>query len=116
MAASGQMGRQVSSTQTCSFFVFTASTIYYCSYNDLRQLFWGTLTQICSATSRLLVHEDIADAFYARLKQRAETIKIADPLQADTRLGPVISSAQLEKIMGFIKVGHWHFNSSTFSI
>ncbi|BDA42516.1 betaine aldehyde dehydrogenase 2 [Coccomyxa sp. Obi] len=64
--------------------------------------FW-TNGQICSATSRLLVHEDIADAFYARLKQRAENIKIADPLQADTRLGPVISSAQLEKILGFIE-------------
>ncbi len=63
------------------------------------------LAQICSATSRLLVHEDIADAFYARLKKRAENIKIADPLQANTRLGPVISSGQLEKILGFIEVG-----------
>ncbi|EIE20955.1 betaine aldehyde dehydrogenase [Coccomyxa subellipsoidea C-169] len=64
--------------------------------------FW-TNGQICSATSRLLVHEDIADAFYARLKKRAENIKIADPLQANTRLGPVISSGQLEKILGFIE-------------
>ena len=31
--------------------------------------------QICSATSRLLVHESIAPAFFARLKKRAESIK-----------------------------------------
>lgn len=32
--------------------------------------------QICSATSRLLVHRDIAPAFFAQLKRRAEGIKV----------------------------------------
>ena len=38
-------------------------------------IFW-TVGQICSATSRLLVHKDIAPAFFARLKLRAESIKV----------------------------------------
>ena len=59
--------------------------------------------QICSATSRLLVHERIADAFYARLKQRAESILIGDPSLPDTRLGPVTSKGQYTKIMDFIE-------------
>ena len=66
--------------------------------------FW-TNGQICSATSRLLVHERIADKFYACLKQRAESIKVGDPLDEDCRLGPVVAEHQLAKIMDFIKVG-----------
>lgn len=67
--------------------------------------FW-TNGQICSATSRLLVHESIADKFYARLKQRAESIKISDPLEPNCRLGPVVAESQLAKIMDFIQVCH----------
>jgi hypothetical protein len=33
--------------------------------------------QICSSTSRLLVHESIADAFFRQLKKRAESIKVS---------------------------------------
>lgn len=38
-------------------------------------VFWTT-GQICSSTSRLLLHEGIADRFLALLKQRAESIKV----------------------------------------
>ena len=40
-------------------------------------VFW-TCGQICSSTSRLLVHERIAPALFARLKQRAESIKVGE--------------------------------------
>ena len=65
--------------------------------------FW-TNGQICSATSRLLVQERIAYKFYARLKQRAESIKIGDPLDEECRLGPVVAESQHSKISAFIKV------------
>ncbi|KAL3160878.1 hypothetical protein ABBQ38_009271 [Trebouxia sp. C0009 RCD-2024] len=65
-------------------------------------VFW-TNGQICSSTSRLLVQEGIADAFYKQLKRRAESIKQCDPLREDCRMGPVVSQDQLNKIMGFIK-------------
>lgn len=65
--------------------------------------FW-TNGQICSATSRVLVQESIADAFYAQLKKRAESIPIGDPASPDTRLGPVVSESQYKKIMAFIEV------------
>lgn len=65
--------------------------------------FW-TNGQICSATSRLLVQEKIAEKFYARLKQRAESINIGDPLDEDCRLGPVVAKSQLDKITAFIEV------------
>ena len=37
--------------------------------------------QICSSTSRLLVHESIADAFFRQLKKRAESIKVSGGLE-----------------------------------
>ena len=51
------------------------------------------------------MHERIAEKFYARLKQRAEAIKIGDPLDEECRLGPVVAESQLSKITAFIEVG-----------
>jgi hypothetical protein len=66
-------------------------------------VFW-TNGQICSSTSRLLVQEGIAPAFYEQLKKRAEFIKQCDPLTEDCRMGPVVNQDQYDKIMGFIEV------------
>lgn len=63
--------------------------------------FW-TNGQICSATSRLLVHESIATEFLERLVNWCKNIKISDPLEEGCRLGPVVSKGQHEKIMNFI--------------
>jgi betaine-aldehyde dehydrogenase len=60
--------------------------------------------QVCSATSRLLVHERIAAQFLAMLKERAESIRIGDPLDPNCRQGAVVSGGQYAKILQFIKV------------
>ncbi|XP_042499349.1 betaine aldehyde dehydrogenase 1, chloroplastic-like [Macadamia integrifolia] len=64
--------------------------------------FW-TNGQICSATSRLLVHESIAAAFLEKLVKWTRNIKISDPLEEGCRLGPVVSEGQYEKIKKFIQ-------------
>ncbi|KAJ9140371.1 hypothetical protein P3X46_031027 [Hevea brasiliensis] len=63
--------------------------------------FW-TNGQMCSATSRLLVHESIATEFVDRLVKWCKNIKISDPLEEGCRLGPVVSEGQYEKILKFI--------------
>ncbi|CAI0398984.1 unnamed protein product [Linum tenue] len=63
--------------------------------------FW-TNGQICSATSRLIVHESIAAAFLDRLVKWVKNIKISDPMEEGCRLGPVVSGGQYEKILKFI--------------
>ncbi|XP_010913436.1 betaine aldehyde dehydrogenase 2 [Elaeis guineensis] len=63
--------------------------------------FW-TNGQICSATSRLLVHESISKEFMERLVAWAKNIKISNPLEEGCRLGPVVSEGQYEKIKKFI--------------
>ncbi|GLU48741.1 aldehyde dehydrogenase family protein [Nocardiopsis ansamitocini] len=58
--------------------------------------------QTCVAGSRILVHEAIAAEFTARLKAHAAHIVVGDPYEGGTHLGPVASSAQLERIEGFV--------------
>ncbi|KAG1327037.1 putative Betaine aldehyde dehydrogenase 2, mitochondrial [Cocos nucifera] len=53
--------------------------------------------QICSATSRLLVHDTITKEFVEKLVIRANSIKISDPLEESCRLGPIVSENQLCK-------------------
>ncbi|KAI3499377.1 hypothetical protein L1887_35176 [Cichorium endivia] len=64
--------------------------------------FW-TNGQICSATSRLIVHESIADEFLDKMVKWAKNIKISDPLEEGCRLGPVVSGGQYEKILKFVE-------------
>lgn len=63
--------------------------------------FW-TNGQICSATSRLLVHESIATEFLERLVSWSKNIKVSDPFEEGCRLGPVVSEGQYVKVMNFI--------------
>ncbi|KAF7838381.1 betaine aldehyde dehydrogenase 1, chloroplastic [Senna tora] len=65
--------------------------------------FW-TNGQICSATSRLILHESIAGEFLNRLVKWIKNIKISDPLEEGCRLGPVVSAGQYEKILKFISI------------
>ncbi|WP_115719522.1 aldehyde dehydrogenase family protein [Gallaecimonas mangrovi] len=50
--------------------------------------------QRCTATSRIIVEEAIADAFVARLSERVAEHKVGDPLAADTHIGPLASANQ----------------------
>lgn len=66
-------------------------------------IFW-TVGEICSATSRLIIEEGVADRFFSKLKQMTETIVVGNPLDKDTRLGPVVNQSQYEKVLGYIEV------------
>eukprot|EP00775_Hariotina_reticulata_P006856 gene6856-7072_t len=66
--------------------------------------FW-TNGQICSSTSRVLIHERVAEEFYERLKARAQSINIGDPLQPGCRMGPVVNAAQYQRVQGFVQAG-----------
>jgi acyl-CoA reductase-like NAD-dependent aldehyde dehydrogenase len=59
--------------------------------------------QTCIAGSRAYIHESIHDAVVERLQQRARQIRLGDPLQADTQMGPVATSAQLQKDMSMVE-------------
>eukprot|EP01025_Chloroclados_australasicus_P020577 TRINITY_DN2170_c0_g1_i1.p1 TRINITY_DN2170_c0_g1~~TRINITY_DN2170_c0_g1_i1.p1 ORF type:complete len:492 (+),score=74.67 TRINITY_DN2170_c0_g1_i1:291-1766(+) len=66
--------------------------------------FW-TNGQICSATSRLLIHEKIAPKLYEKLSQRAQSITVCDPMKNECRLGPLVSEGQYNKVLDYISSG-----------
>ena len=61
--------------------------------------------QACTAGSRLLVAEEVADEFLDKLRGRAERMPPGDPLDSKTRLGPLVSQEQLDRVMEYVRVG-----------
>ncbi|MDL2187407.1 aldehyde dehydrogenase family protein [Pseudomonas sp. ChxA] len=61
--------------------------------------------QICSATSRVLVADNLADEFLRRLQVRAEGIRVADPFAEDVEMGALINHAQYQRVLGHIQRG-----------
>lgn len=61
--------------------------------------------QVCTAGSRLVIDETIKDQFVAELIERTKEWKVGDPLDLQTRVGPLISSSQLETVLGYIEKG-----------
>eukprot|EP00095_Tigriopus_kingsejongensis_P001920 snap_masked-scaffold1575_size35271-processed-gene-0.12 protein:Tk01920 transcript:snap_masked-scaffold1575_size35271-processed-gene-0.12-mRNA-1 annotation:"aldehyde dehydrogenase" len=59
---------------------------------------WFNQGQVCCAGSRLLVHETIADAFYAKLKTRMAGLRIGDPLDKCIDIGAIVDPVQLAQI------------------
>ena len=53
--------------------------------------------QTCVAGSRALIHESVYDELRERLVRRAKSIRLGDPLRAETQMGPVATRAQLAK-------------------
>src|SRR5437763_902114 len=60
--------------------------------------------QACIAGSRLLVHESIWDAFVKRFTERVRSIRIGDPLEETTQLGPLTSKDHQKKVLGYVDV------------
>lgn len=58
--------------------------------------------QVCSNGTRVFVQSAIRDRFLARLKERTERIVLGDPLDEATQMGPLVSAAQRDRVMGYI--------------
>lgn len=61
--------------------------------------------EICTCPSRLLVQEDIADEFIAKVVERVKAIKVGNPLDKTVMMGAQASKIQQEKILSYIKLG-----------
>ena len=61
--------------------------------------------QVCSAGSRILVHKDIHDEVVERLVARARNVRVGDPRDAGTSMGPLVSKAQMNRVLDYIEIG-----------
>jgi acyl-CoA reductase-like NAD-dependent aldehyde dehydrogenase len=60
---------------------------------------------VCCAGSRLLVQENVHDEVIASLQRRIGTLRVGDPLDKNTDVGAINSSAQLERIRELVDIG-----------
>jgi len=61
--------------------------------------------EVCTCPSRALVQESIFDEFVERAVARVAAIRVGDPLDPETQMGPQASEDQLHKILGYIEIG-----------
>ena len=63
---------------------------------------WFNQGQVCCAGSRLLVHEPVADAFYAKLRARMSKLRVGDPLDKSMDVGAMVDPVQVQSVSDMI--------------
>lgn len=66
---------------------------------------FGTTGQRCTATSRIILHKDIASEFTGKFVARAKKLRIGNSADKKTQMGPVINAPQLAKIEKYVEIG-----------
>ena len=61
--------------------------------------------QVCSAGSRVLVERPAYDEVVQLLAERARSIRVGDPMDPNTTMGPVISAGQMQAVLNYIEIG-----------
>jgi acyl-CoA reductase-like NAD-dependent aldehyde dehydrogenase len=59
--------------------------------------------QCCTAAERILVHEDVKEAFVAALLERTKSLRVGDPLDEETDMGPMCTREVLERTQEHIR-------------
>lgn len=67
--------------------------------------FCGNSGQVCSAGTRLFVHQSLHDEVAERISKIAATYKVGSPLDPETKLGPLISAKQRDRVMSYVDAG-----------
>lgn len=60
--------------------------------------------QVCCAGSRLFLAQEIKDEFLERLKEKSQKIKVGNPMDSGTHMGPQVSEEQLTRIKGYVDI------------
>jgi betaine-aldehyde dehydrogenase len=61
--------------------------------------------QVCSNGTRVFVQRGALDEFVGRLVDRTKRIKLGDPLDEETQMGPLVSEPQLRRVLDYIETG-----------
>ncbi len=67
-------------------------------------IFYGK-GEVCAAGSRIFVEASIYDEFVEAFATRAEGMTVGDPMDKGTRLGAIVSEAQLDRVMSYVEAG-----------
>jgi betaine-aldehyde dehydrogenase len=61
--------------------------------------------EVCSAGSRILVEQAIHDRFVEAMVEKARAIRLGDPMDRGTRMGPLVTAAHRERVLGYVEQG-----------
>ena len=61
--------------------------------------------EVCSAGSRILVEKKIYSKFVESMTEKAKRIKLGPPLERETKMGPLVSSEQYERVGAYLELG-----------
>ncbi len=84
--------------------VFADANLDRCIESSVFAVF-GNCGQDCCARSRILAERSIYEEFVERFSRRAEKLKVGQPLNEETEIGPLISAAQRQRSLDYIKLG-----------
>lgn len=66
---------------------------------------FGFQGQKCSACSRVIVHDKVYDEFVSKFVEKTRTLKVGDPRDPESFMGPVVSEKQMESVLNYISIG-----------
>jgi len=61
--------------------------------------------EVCSAGSRILVQQDLFKKLVGRMKEMMPKIRLGNPMERETKMGPLVSKEHLEKVQQYIELG-----------
>ncbi len=61
--------------------------------------------EVCSAGSRILVEKKIYSKFVEAMAEKAKRIKLGPPLERETKMGPLVSKEQYDRVSSYLEVG-----------
>ncbi|QFG25677.1 aldehyde dehydrogenase family protein [Actinomadura sp. WMMB 499] len=64
---------------------------------------YNSTGQKCTATSRLIVHDGVADELLARVADRAAALRVGDPLEEGVQMGPLVSDAARDRVAAGVR-------------
>ncbi|MBB6172958.1 aldehyde dehydrogenase (NAD+) [Nocardiopsis mwathae] len=68
-------------------------------------IYTGGAGQSCVAGSRILIHDTVFDEFTERLRGRAAAIRLGDPRDPATDMGPIAFAGQYDRVRGYLELG-----------
>ena len=66
---------------------------------------WFNQGQVCCAGSRLLIQESIAESFISKVKARMAKLRVGNPLDKNTDIGPLVDKSQLQRVDKLVSEG-----------
>lgn len=84
--------------------IFDDAELDLCVEKSVSAVFSNT-GQDCCARSRVFVQKGLYDQFLAAVVSRAQKLRVGDPLNPQTEIGPLISEVQRRKVLGYVTSG-----------